>query len=129
MLGILGAIIRPGHRTTAIVLGGSPGAFLDLPSVLIVIGGTFGVTTACFSVMDMLDCTKVQAGTIFRKHKDAASAAMQMLQLSQIARYRGVLVDPELHQRDCKANRCCAKGLEMVDRRHAGRRGRTHHAA
>lgn len=38
---------------TTIFLGGSPGAFINLPSIFIVLGGTFGVTTACFSLNDM----------------------------------------------------------------------------
>ena len=33
----------------AIVLGGSPGAFIDIPSVLIVIGGTAAITAVCFA--------------------------------------------------------------------------------
>ena len=31
---------------TAIILGGSPEAFLDLKSILIVVGGTLGIVTA-----------------------------------------------------------------------------------
>lgn len=110
VLGILGAIIL---IVTAIFLGGSPGAFFDLPAVLIVLGGTFGVTTACFSLRDMLDCTRVLAGTIFRKHKDASSAAMQMIQLSQIARYRGVL-SIQNYTAALHSQPLLAKGLEMI---------------
>ena len=54
LIGILGAFSL---IATAIYLGGSPGAFVDLKAILIVIGGTLGVTTACFSLKDMGGCS------------------------------------------------------------------------
>ena len=50
LFGIIGAFAL---ITTAIVLGGSPYAFIDLPSICIVIGGTFGITVACYSFRDV----------------------------------------------------------------------------
>lgn len=88
VLGILAAVILV---ATAIVLGGSPGSFLDGPSVLIVFGGTFGVTTACFSVSDMISSMKDVGRTVFRTHHDVRAVAIQMLQVAQVARYRGIL--------------------------------------
>lgn len=76
---------------TAIFLGGSPGAFFDIKAVLIVIGGTFGVTTACFSLGDMMNAISTVGRTVFRSQKNPQQAALQLLQLAQIARYRGVL--------------------------------------
>lgn len=88
VLGILAAVILV---AAAIVLGGSPGSFADGPSVLIVFGGTFGVTTACFSVSDMISAMKDVGRTVFRTHHDVRAVATQMLQVAQVARYRGVL--------------------------------------
>ncbi len=88
VLGILGAVVLIG---AAIYLGGSPGAFVDLPSVFIVVGGTFGITTACFSFRDMGGAAVTVARTFFRTQQNAGEAAEQMVQLAQIARYRGVL--------------------------------------
>lgn len=88
IFGILGAAILIG---TAIVLGGSVGSFLDGPSILIVIGGTFGVVTACFSVRDMIGAGATLGRTLFRNNIKSGEAAVQLLQLAQIARYRGVL--------------------------------------
>jgi chemotaxis protein MotA len=88
IFGILGAALLIG---TAIVLGGSVGSFLDGPSVLIVIGGTFGVVTACFSMRDMAGAGATLGRTLFRSNIKAGEAAVQLLQLAQIARYRGVL--------------------------------------
>ena len=88
VLGILAAVVLV---AAAIVLGGSPGSFLDGPSVLIVFGGTFGVTTACFSVSDMISAAKDVGRTVFRTHHDVRAVAVQMLQVAQVARYRGIL--------------------------------------
>jgi len=88
ILGITGAAILIG---AAIVLGGSPGAFIDYPSILIVIGGTLGVVTACFSLRDMIGVFPTLGRTVFRSNLNAGEAALQLLQLAQIARYRGVL--------------------------------------
>ncbi len=88
IIGITGAFAL---IVTAIVLGGSPGAFLDLPSVFIVIGGTLGVTTASFSLTDMATTFRVVASTVFHNARDPSAAALHVLQLAQVARARGIL--------------------------------------
>lgn len=88
IFGILGAALLIGF---AIVWGGSPGSFIDIPSIFIVIGGTFGVVTACFSLRDMGGAVVNMGSTVFRRNMKAGDAALQLLQLAQIARYRGVL--------------------------------------
>lgn len=88
IFGILGAALLIGF---AIFWGGSPGSFVDIPSIFIVIGGTFGVVTACFSLRDMGGAVINMGSTVFRRNMRAGDAALQLLQLAQIARYRGVL--------------------------------------
>lgn len=97
----------------AIVLGGSPGAFVDLPSVLIVVGGTLGVVTACFSLGDMGNAMKSVFGTIFRTHRDPSKAAEQLLQIAQIARYRGPLAI-QSYIPAVRGQGMFAEGLSMV---------------
>jgi chemotaxis protein MotA len=48
----------------AIASGAAPGRFLDLPSVLIVIGGTFAVTLASFSLEDFARLPRVMAAAL-----------------------------------------------------------------
>lgn len=86
--GILGAAAL---IATAIILGGSTSAFLDAPAILIVLGGTFGVVTACFSFRDMASGLQTIGKTFFRRNMDSRQAAIQLLQIAQVARYRGVL--------------------------------------
>tara|TARA_B100000676_G_scaffold221864_1_gene218985 strand:- start:579 stop:1421 length:843 start_codon:yes stop_codon:yes gene_type:complete len=75
----------------AIILGGSPDAFFDIRSIFIVIGGTFGVVTACFSLRDMTSAFKVVLQAVFHTARDPSAAAIHVLQIAEIARYQGVL--------------------------------------
>lgn len=77
--------------TTAILLGGSPQTFFSLPSVLIVLGGTFAITTTCFSIKEMLRTFKIAGKTLFNSTRDPSEAALQVMQIAQLARRNGVL--------------------------------------
>jgi len=75
----------------AILLGGSPGSFINPPSILIVIGGTFAITTACFSVADMGRTFRILSKTVFHTHREPSEASIQVLQIAEVARKKGVL--------------------------------------
>jgi chemotaxis protein MotA len=75
----------------AIVFGGSPAAFFDLPSVLIVIGGTFAVTTVCFSFADVAQTFAVLGSTVVHRERGAQDVAYAMLELADYCRRHGVL--------------------------------------
>ncbi len=76
---------------TAIVLGGSPDAFIDIPSICIVIGGTFGITTACYSFRDIWTAFSIVVSTVFYHTRSPSSAALHVLQLAELSRRRGLL--------------------------------------
>ena len=76
---------------SAIVFGGSPGSFINIPSVLIVIGGTLCVTMMCFSLGEMTRTVKVIMKTISYTARDPSEAAIQVLQIAELARRQGVL--------------------------------------
>lgn len=88
---IIGLICGFGLVGAAIMLGGSPESFINLPSVLIVVGGTLAVTTACFSLTEMSRTFGVVMGTFFHSVRDPSRAAVQVLQISELARKQGVL--------------------------------------
>lgn len=75
----------------AIVLGGSPESFINPPSILIVIGGTFAITTACYSLKEMGRTMRVIGKIFFYSSRDPSEAATQVLQISELARKKGVL--------------------------------------
>ncbi len=75
----------------AIALGGSWLAFVDLPALLIVIGGTFLVTTISFSLADIARTQRVVVKSLRHTVPDAKQTAIQLLQLARRARKRGHL--------------------------------------
>lgn len=108
-----GMVVAAGLIVMAIVIGGSPGAFVDWPAVLIVIGGTFGVTTACFSLTDMGVAVRTAVRTILRAQPNPGEAATQLLQLAQISRHRGVL-SLQNYLVSLEDSPLLAQGLQMV---------------
>lgn len=75
----------------AIVLGGHPASFVNLPGVLIVFGGTFAVTTMCFSLPEVTRTAGVLAKAVFRSDRDPSQAAITVLKVAEMARRTGVL--------------------------------------
>jgi len=88
VVGIVGAFTL---IIVAVVLGGTPTAFIDLPAICIVIGGTFGVVTACFSAGDVWAAIKAMRTTVMHRGRNPSEVAVLLLQLSQIARSKGIL--------------------------------------
>lgn len=88
---VFGLIAGFGLLVAAIAMGGTPHAFVDVPSVLIVIGGTLGVTTICFSLRDMARLPAVVARALFHSVQDVGTTAFYMLRLAELARKRGIL--------------------------------------
>ena len=75
----------------AIALSGSWLAFVDLPALLIVIGGTFLVTTISFSLADIARTQRVVVKSLRHTVPDAKQTAIRVLQLARGARKRGLL--------------------------------------
>lgn len=75
----------------AIVAGGSPRSFFNLPSIFIVIGGTFAVVLTCFSTREVTNTVKVLARTLVSALPAPRDAAMQVVQLADLARRYGPL--------------------------------------
>ena len=88
LLGLFGAF---GLVALAMTVGGSPKSFFDPPALLIVLGGTIGVTTIAFSLDEVLRTQAVVGQTILRSVPDPVSTARQMVELSALARQRGEL--------------------------------------
>ncbi len=88
VFGIMGAFAL---IITAIVLGGSPYAFIDIPSICIVIGGTLGITTACYSFRDLGTAFRIVMSTVFYHSRNPSSAALHVLQLAELSRRKGLL--------------------------------------
>ncbi len=88
VIGLICAFVLIG---AAIVLGGSPSSFFDVPSVLIVVGGTLAVTTVCFTPLEMSRTMRVLLKTVFHSARDPSDAALHVLRIAEMARRRGVM--------------------------------------
>lgn len=88
---ILGIIFSLALIAGAISMGSAKANFFDVPSVLIVILGTIAATSIAFTGAEMRRAAKVLGQSFWRKSWDPAIMARQLLDLSTIARKKGVL--------------------------------------
>lgn len=77
--------------TAAILLGDTPSAFINVPSLLIVVGGTFAITATGFNLADVGRTFGVLGSTVFYRVRDPAQAAVAMLDVAEFCRHKGVL--------------------------------------
>lgn len=88
LAGVIGAF---GVIAGAMVLGGSPKSFVDLPAILIVFGGTILVTMASFSMQEMRGMPSVAFRAVVYHAEDPSDAARRILHLADRARHTGAL--------------------------------------
>lgn len=87
LVGIAGALALLALAVTA---SGEAAMFVDLPSLLIVLGGTAAVTMAGYSPTDLAESLADGARVLVRAAPKAADAANDILDLAEEARTRGV---------------------------------------
>jgi len=76
----------------AIVLGGSPGAFINIPSVLITIGGTLGAVAVATPVEEIKKLPQILRLAFSRKkEQDLLPIMRSMIELARKARAEGLL--------------------------------------
>ena len=88
---VLGLAAGFGLVIGAMAIAGSTRSFLDMPALLIVLGGTFGITTVCFSLREIAHLPRVIGKTLLRSVPDARVTAIHMLGLADLARRHGIL--------------------------------------
>ncbi len=84
--GVIGAYAVIG---LAMVLGGSPGSFVDVPAILIVVGGTFLVTTVSFTLGEVTLAHRIMLRAVVYHAEPPEEAARRVLQLADVARQKG----------------------------------------
>ncbi len=102
LVGILGGL---GLIIGAIAMGGSVGGFVDIPSVIVVGGGTFAVTFIMFPLKTVLGSIKVAMKAFFAQAPDPGANIRQIVQLAETARKESLVAlekanvsDPFLHR-------------------------------
>ncbi|MEZ5529461.1 MAG: flagellar motor protein PomA [Porticoccaceae bacterium] len=88
LLGLLGAM---GIVLAAILTGGSALVFVNIPSLLIVLGGTFMVVMIKFSLKQFFGAFKVAMRAFFYKTDKPEDIITKIVDLAQIARKEGML--------------------------------------
>jgi chemotaxis protein MotA len=88
LVGIIGGI---GLILGAILLGGGLTSFIDVPSFLIVYGGTGAATLICENMDRVMGAVKVAKNAFFTRSIDLGYTIETILRLSNIARREGVL--------------------------------------
>jgi chemotaxis protein MotA len=88
LLGLIAALALIG---TAIVLNGSPLAFIDIPATLMVVLGTLAVTAISYTADELREAQPSFRQALFRTEIDPRVAARRVLTLADKARKRGML--------------------------------------
>jgi len=97
----------------AMVLGGSPGAFVDVPAMLIVLGGSFLITTVSFSFQEIVKAQGVMWKAVAYRQREPQDAALQVLHLAELARKNGAL-GMEAHMQDFRSEPFLKKAMDLV---------------
>ncbi|MBN2126544.1 MAG: MotA/TolQ/ExbB proton channel family protein [Deltaproteobacteria bacterium] len=76
---------------TAITLGGSIALFINIPSMMIVVGGTLGATMINYPLPDILKVFKVVKNAFFHRKHTAQGMISSFVSLAGTARREGIL--------------------------------------
>lgn len=88
---LVGFVLGIGIIFAAIATGGDIMLFVDMPSFMIVFGGTFGVSLMRISMSDFLRSFKVVGKAFFNKREDPQGLIEDAIRLSDVARKHGLL--------------------------------------
>ncbi len=88
LIGLIGAM---GVVGGAIALGGDFGAFIDIPSIVVVVGGTSMAVMASHTLGQFLGSFKVGLVAILYKPRNTVELIEEAVELANVARKEGVL--------------------------------------
>jgi chemotaxis protein MotA len=74
-----------------IMEGGSIGSLIAIPSMVLVFGGTFGVTVACFTFGDVMKMPGIVIKAMLKNPLDLNAVIAQLVELGDVARKEGHL--------------------------------------
>lgn len=91
----------------------NPASFIDMPSVLIVLGGTFFITTASFSLIDCFKAFGVIIETLFFMPSEVKASAESCIKLAEIGRKEGLLA-LQKHKKEYPDNSFFVRSLNLA---------------
>jgi chemotaxis protein MotA len=75
----------------AISIGSSLKNFFDIPSIIIVLGGTFLTTIACYNMHDVSDSLNILCNNFFKDFPEAGTIAYKIIKVAELSYKRGVI--------------------------------------
>lgn len=87
----LGFTLAFGFILMGMILGGNPLMYVDAPSVLIVFGGTLGVTFVTENMENVIGAFKIAKNAIVAKGDSVDDTMEALLRLARVARADGIL--------------------------------------
>lgn len=89
---LIGLVLGTALLFLAILLGGSLLLFINIPSVMIVAGGTFATVMIRFGMGDVINAIKVGMNTLFAQLSNPQEIIQEIVNLANIARKNGLIV-------------------------------------
>jgi len=94
----------------SLILGGSPLVFVDVPSILIVGGGTFATTFIKFTMREVLNSFQVMMKAFLVKAEDPVAIIEKMVGYNKIAKKEGLIA----LEKEKPADKFLAKALRYL---------------
>lgn len=89
---LIGLILACGLIVASIALGNAPfTAFINIPSLLVVLGGAISAALICFPISSMLRAPMIALKVVINRKEDRVSLIKQIVELAETARRDGLL--------------------------------------
>jgi chemotaxis protein MotA len=88
---LVGLILAGALVMAAIVMGGSVSWFINVPSLMIVVGGTIGATLISYPLAEVLGVFKVVMKVFLHKSQSVDAIIENMVEFGKLARKEGIL--------------------------------------
>ena len=110
---LVGLILAIGLILTSIALGNAPfGAFIDIPSMLVVFGGAAGAALICFPINSILRAPLIALKVLLNRGEDRLALIRQIVELAETARRDGLLaLEPKVDEIE---NPLVRTGIQMA---------------
>lgn len=109
---VIGILAAFGLVLVGMSSGSSLLAFLDIPSIMIVIGGTMGVVLICFPIKELIGLFGVVKNAFLTRRSEYQELIEKMVEFANTARRQGVLALESKAER--VQDKFLKKGLQMA---------------
>lgn len=110
---ILGLTFSLAFIMMAILMGASNASFIDIPSILIVVLGTITATSISYSVEELKQAGALIKKSMFRTIMDASSLAKSLIDISVVAKKKGVLA-LSAYENELAKDKFLQKSMQML---------------